>query len=114
VVRVADKQTWTLDQPGYYPEWSPSGGKIAYYYASYVWYITVDPLTGQKTGGPVRVTNTPYTGITTPTWSPDETELTFGAWISETDHLIRVNVATGATTDFGFGGFPAWSPTLGG
>jgi Tol biopolymer transport system component len=95
---------------GYYPDWSPSGDAIAYYYYAEAWQIPVDPNTGEATGAPTQLT-TDYTAASEyfPTWSPLQDLI---AYSTEGDRIVTVDLAGGAKTDLAAGRSPDWSPVL--
>jgi Tol biopolymer transport system component len=99
---------------GNYPSWSPSGDKIAYVSEDLLWWIPVDPATGQPTGSPVQLTTTadPYLGWST--WSPDGQFVAYHAAVGTTKgfayHILKISVTTKQVADLGEGTRPDWSP----
>jgi len=115
VVRLADAAVSALawngsPVPAYYPDWSPNGNAIAYYYAAEAWQIPVDPNSGQATGAPQQLTSD-YTTLREyyPTWSPLQD---FIAYSTDTDRIVTLNLGTGAKADLAAGRDPDWSPNL--
>lgn len=98
--RIASTQR---PSPGLAPEWSPSGGQIAF-------------IHGQR----LTVVNPEGTGLrdlaegVDPSWSPDGTRIAFDQMdISGSSRVFVVTLANGAATEVKLpyhGGNPAWSP----
>lgn len=95
---------------GYYADWSPDGGRLAYTQSGDILYVNVNPATGAKIGDPVQVTDDVANGFGEhPTWSPDGLFVTCrlaGA-------VAKVNIATSQATPLYTTGerfsWPDWS-----
>jgi len=94
---------------GAYPEWSPGGDAIAFYYYADAWQVPVDPATGEALGPPQRLT-TDFDAVREyyPTWSPTQDWIAY----STGSRVVAVELQTGNTIDLADGDNPDWSPAV--
>ena len=96
---------------GTYPDWSPDGTSIVYYYYAEIWRLPVNPETGEATGPPEQLTSdgtAPYQYH--PTWSPLQDYVAY--WTNPGGRVVTRELATGVVTDLASGEYPDWSPAV--
>ncbi len=91
---------------------SPDGTTIAYYaYDDLVtWSIYVMDVDG---GNQIRLTNDEGIWHSAPSWSPDGTEIAFGAERDNSSHVWIINADGSNPRQIAPGGGPSWSSTSG-